>query len=169
MPPERAARRAGERGADEPRLADDLREEDAKVDAMSGHDARLSSPLRTLAVSGAVVTGLVALWLFSVVAAVLPARDPQHVPMWAGVATALLGYAALTLVFLSGRSRSAWLRSAVYWGAVGTIAFGAYVAYAMIQAQRTGAAFEGYLLLMGAILAVQGVCTLAYALNARAS
>jgi hypothetical protein len=88
--------------------------------------------------------------------------------MWAGVATALLGYAALTLVFLSGRSRSATLRSAVYWGAVGTIAFGAYVAYAMIQAQRTGAVFEGYLLLLGAILAVQGGCTLAYAVITRA-
>jgi len=136
---------------------------------MSGHAARFYSPLRTLAVSCAVVTGLVALWLFSVVAAVLPARDPQRVPTWAGIATALLGYAALTLVFLVRRSRSEWLRSAVFWGAIATIAFGAYLVYAMIQAERTGASFEGYLLLMGAILAAQGVCTLAYAATTRPS
>jgi len=123
-----------------------------------------SLPLGILVVAGALATGLIALWLCFVVVVVLPARDPQRIGPWSGIALACFAYAACTLRFVARGPRSPWLPSAVYWGSVAAIAFGAYEIYAMVTAARSGAHFEGYLLVMGAVLAAQGLCALAYTL-----
>ena len=136
--------------------------------APAGLAESLGSPLRALATLGAVATGFVALWLFFVVVAVLPVRDPRHVPMWAGIATAFLGYAVLTLVFVARRARPAWLVAIVCLGSVAAIAFGGHEIDTVIKDVRAGVAFEGYLLLMGAVLVAHGACTLAYTAVTRA-
>jgi hypothetical protein len=128
-----------------------------------------SSPLRLLVVGGALALGLIALWLCFVVVAVLPARDPRHVPMWTGIAAAFLGYALVTLLFVVRGPRPAWLPWAVVACSLAALAFGGYAVVSMLRAGDTGARFEGYLLLMGAILAAQGACALAYTALASAS
>ena len=123
---------------------------------------RFAALLKPLVVAGAIATLLVALWLCFVIVAVLPSRDPARVPSWAGIAAAFFAYAALTLAFVARGPRPLWLGTAVYWGSVAAVAFGAYEIYAMAWAERTGAHFEGYLLLMGVILVAQGLCASAY-------
>ena len=122
-----------------------------------------SFPLKLLVVAGALATGLVALWLWFVVVAVLPSRDPQRAGLWSGIAAAFFAYAALSLVFAVRGPRPPWLRSAVVLGSLAALGFGGYEILAMARAARAGAHFEGYLLLMGAILAAQGLCAFAYA------
>jgi len=138
---------------------------------LSAHDVRpapgallasVAPTLQTLVTLGAVATGLTALWLCFVTLEVLPARDPHHIPMWAGIATALLGYAALTLGFVARRPQSSGFAVAVAVSSLGAMAFGAYAVIDVVQAMRTGASFEGYLLPMGVIFVASGACTLAY-------
>lgn len=122
--------------------------------------SRFSLPLKGLLLSGAAATGLIALWLYFVVAVVLPARDPGHVGMWAGIATAFLAYALLTLAFVVRGPRPAWLPWGVGAFSLAAVAFGGIEVADMVRAPDGH--FEGYLLVMGAILAAQGLCALAY-------
>ena len=121
---------------------------------------RLASPFRMLVLAGALAIGLTALWLGYVVTVVLPARDADHIPLWTTVAIAFLVYALLTLLFVVRGARPVtlpWLVAALSLAAVG---IGGHLLLAMAHAD--GDHFEGYLLLMGAILAAQGVCALGY-------
>lgn len=119
-----------------------------------------SLPLRLLVVAGALATGSMALWLCFVVTVVLPSRDPQHMGLWSGMAATFFAYAALTLLFVVRGARPAWLPWAVAAFSVGALGFGGNLVATMA---RAGEHFEGYLLLMGAILVTQGLCALAYA------
>jgi len=115
--------------------------------------------LRTPVLLGALATGLIALWLFFVAAVVVPARDPGHIGMWAGIATTFLAYALLTLAFVVRGPRPAWLPWAVGTFSLAAVSFGGIEVVDMVRAPD--GRFEGYLLLMGAILAAQGLCALA--------
>ena len=128
---------------------------------MGTFERAFSRLLRGLVLAGAIGTGMIALWLCFVIVAVLPSRDPGRIPLWAGIAAAFLAYAALTLLFVLRAPRPPWLRGAVLWGSVAAVVFGACEIRAMVHAE-TGARFEGYLLLMGAILFAQGLCALAH-------
>lgn len=121
-----------------------------------------SLPLKLLVAAGALATGSIALWLCFVAVVVLPSRDPQHVGLWSGVAAAFLAYAAVTLLFVVRGARPGWLPWAVAACSLGALAFGGRLVAGMVHAADTGEHFEGYLLLMGAILAAQGLCALAY-------
>ena len=123
---------------------------------------RFSLPLKFLLACGAAATGLIALWLFTVVTTVLPRHDPAHVPMWTGFAIGFLAYAALTLAFVVRGPRPALLPAAVAVLSLAAIAFGGYAAWSMLAAADNGGHFEGYLLVMGVVLAGHGLCGLAY-------
>jgi len=118
-----------------------------------------SLPLRIMVTAGALATGMIALWLCFVILAVLPSRDPERIPLWAGIAAVFFAYATLTLLLAVRGPRPSWLRGAVGCASLAAMAFGAYEIHDMAQA---GAHFEGYLLLMGAFLAAQGACAFAY-------
>ena len=124
---------------------------------------RFSFPLKALLACAGLATALVALWLFMVITVVLPARDPAHVPMWTGFALGFLAYAGLTLAFVLRGPHPALLPALVVVLSLGAMAFGGYAIASMIAAANSGAHFEGYLLLMGVILAGHGLCALAYA------
>lgn len=122
----------------------------------------LSSALRLLLALGALATGGIALWLFMVVSVVLPVRDPAHVGMWTGLALGFLCYAGLSLALVLSGERPAWLPWMVGVLSLGAVGFGGYAIAGMLRAADAGGHFEGYLLLMGAVLAGHGLCALAY-------
>ena len=123
---------------------------------------RFSFPLKALLTCAALATGVIALWLFTVVSTVLPRHDPAHVPMWTAFAIGFLAYAGLTLLLVVRGPRPILLPVAVVALSLVAIAFGGYAVSSMLAAAGNGVRFEGYLLLMGLVLAGHGLCALAY-------
>jgi hypothetical protein len=121
---------------------------------------RFALPLRAILALASLATAGMAVWLFYVIAFVLPARDPAHVPMWLGMAIAYLAWAALSWAFLVAGPRHAVLRIAGPLGAALAMAWG----LALVAGGLRAAHFEGYLLLMGAVLVVHGLAAIAYLL-----
>jgi hypothetical protein len=117
-------------------------------------------PLRLLTVGAGLTTGLIAIWLLFVLAMVMPARDPERIPMWSAIAAAMSIYAALTLGFAAGTSAKAWIRVVIGGMSMLAVVAGAYGIAAMLTAK--GRAFEGYVLVMGIVLVVHGSSALAY-------
>jgi hypothetical protein len=115
----------------------------------------LALPLRGLLALASLATLVVALWLLLVTAFVLPSRDPARIPMWTAVAIGLLLYSGLCLVHLGGPPRAATLRRAVFLLSLPAIAAGLYAVFATLQADARH--FEGYLVVMGVIVAGHGV------------
>jgi hypothetical protein len=134
----------------------------------ASHGAPLAHPLspgpsallvRSALAAATLATAAVAVWLLVVSRTVLPASDPPHVTQWTLTAAGFLGYAALTGVFVLRGARTHWLVPAVALGSLAAIAFGAWGVTSTLGAAH----FEGYLLVMGVILAGHGLCALAWA------
>ena len=100
---------------------------------------------------------LVALWLFFVIARVLPGRDPAHISLWRTVARGLLLYSGLCTGYLAAGPRVVVLRWSVLLLSVAAIAAGVFAMAATIHVANTGGHFEGYLVLMGLIVSGHGV------------
>jgi hypothetical protein len=114
-----------------------------------------------LVILGAAACGLVAAWLFLVAATVVPRQDPSRVGFWNTVGLAFLGFAILTATFirLHRRSRVAtWTAGIV---SVGAVVAGGWLAIPMLLSPGH---FEGYVVLMGSILAGQGAVVIAHTL-----
>ena len=108
----------------------------------------------------AIATGLIALWLFFVTAAVLPVRDPQRVGTWAALASGLVIYAGCTLWLVLRGARPLWVPWCVTALSLIEVPVGAY----MLREALTAAPghFEGYLVVMGLVQATHGALALAY-------
>jgi hypothetical protein len=119
---------------------------------------RFAPPFRAILVLCSLATAGMGLWLFWVIAFVLPARDPAHIPLWLGIAIAYLAFAALSWAYLVAGPRQPVLRIAAPAGAVLAVAWG----LGLIVTCARAAHFEGYLLLMGAALVVHGLAAIAY-------
>jgi hypothetical protein len=114
-----------------------------------------------LVILGAGACGLVAAWLFLVAATVVPRQDPSRVGFWNIVGLGFLGFAILsaTYVRLYRRSRVAtWTAGIV---SVGAVVAGRWLAISMLLSPGH---FEGYVVLMGSILAGQGAVVIAHTL-----
>jgi len=116
-----------------------------------------SLPLKVMLAVASLMTLAVAAWLASVIAFVLPVRDPMHIPLWTGVAIGFLLYSALCIAYLILGARLRWLRTAVLLLSLAAIALGVYAIVQTAQVSAKGGHFEGYLLLMGLILAGHGL------------
>lgn len=121
-----------------------------------------SLPLKILVALASVITVLVALWLFTVIAWVLPAHDPARIPLWTGVAVGFLVYSGLCIAYLVLGPRLWPLQAVVLILSVVAIGLGVYGVVQMVQAAASGRHFEGYLLLMGLILAGHGIVAFTY-------
>ena len=119
-------------------------------------------PMKMLLFAAASSTVLMAMWLSWVVLYVLRARDPAHLPQWRIVAAAFLAYGALTFAFLIRGRRPAWLRVTMLALSVVAIALGVWGVTTMIQVGQRGGHFEGYIVLMGVLLAGHGLAALGY-------
>jgi hypothetical protein len=112
------------------------------------------------------VTVGVALWLLWVTAVVLPARDPAHIPMWRTVAACFLAYGALSWAAVAAGRSHPPIRWAMGVTSVVAIVLGLYGIADAIRRAGPGGDFEGYILMMGFILAGHGLVGLLHALRA---
>lgn len=132
------------------------------ADALAHQFDSYSLAFKAMLAFATVATVLVALWLFYVIARVLPLRDPAHIPMWRTVAFGFLAYSGLCLTYLVVGPRYTALRWSVLFLSVVAVALGAYGIISMLRVASTGGHFEGYLVLMGLILGGHGVTAIVY-------
>jgi hypothetical protein len=151
--------------------AHDAEEDVVRRFGTSGEFARpfdkLAVPFRYLLGFASLATVGVALWLFRVIAFVLPARDPLHIPMWRTVAACFLAYSALSWAYLLRGPRNPLLRWLVLAPSVAAIGLGFYGSITMIRTAGAGGHFEGYIVLMGLILVAHGLCAIVYTILTR--
>jgi hypothetical protein len=121
-------------------------------------------PVELALAMASLLTAAAAVWLVSVSMSVLPERDPAHVRFWQTVAAALLAFVAAGLAYLRPGHRRAFERVSL--AALGVIAAGLGLGAVVREAGvgRSGGHFEGYLLLLGAVVAAHGVAALFVAL-----
>jgi len=117
-----------------------------------------SLPLRVMLGLASLMTLAVAAWLASVIAFVLPRHDPARIPMWTGIAFGFVIYSGLCVAYLILGARARTLRAIVLVLSLAAIGLGGYAVAQMVWAQHGH--FEGYLLLMGLILAGHGLIAL---------
>lgn len=136
-----------------------------RVSAFARQYDRPARAFRFLLGFASLATVGVALWLFWVIAFVLPTRDPLHIPMWRIAAVCFLAYGALSWVYLLRGPRSAVLRWLVLTLSVAAIGLGLYGIVTMIRSAGAGGHFEGYIVLMGLILGGHGWCAVVYTIR----
>jgi hypothetical protein len=124
----------------------------------------LAVSLNLLLILASLATAGVALWLFWVTSTVLPTHDPAHIPMWRGVALCFLAYSALSCICVAAGQGNPPLRWAVGVTSLAAVALGLYGVGDMFRRASTGGDVEGYILLMGIILAGHGITGLLHAL-----
>jgi hypothetical protein len=112
-----------------------------------------------------VKTALIALCAFTLVAtgsltlSLLILQPPgANQQRWLPLAAAIIAQGGLTLIVVAGRTGGDRVRWLVVAGAAAVMWLGAASAYAAVHATH----FEGYALVLGSALAVQGVVTLAF-------
>ena len=132
------------------------------ADALAHQFDRYSLVLKLLFAFASAVTVLVALWLFWVIARVLPMRDPGHIALWRTVALAFLAYSGLCLTYLVVGPRVLALRWTVLMLSTVAIGLGAWGIVKMIRIGQSGGHFEGYIVLMGLILIGHGAVAILY-------
>jgi hypothetical protein len=133
-----------------------------QADRFARASDRFAGLLRLLLGFSSLATAGVALWLFWVIAVVLPARDPLHIPMWRIAAVGFLAHSALSWAYLLRGPRNPLLRWLLLALSVAAIGLGLYGVVTMIRTAGAGGHFEGYIVLMGLILGGHGWCAVAY-------
>jgi hypothetical protein len=77
---------------------------------------------------------------------------------WFPIAAVIVAQGALTLITVAGRSPRAWMVWLLVAGAAALMWLGAAWAYATVH----GSHFEGYALVLGSFLVIQGAATIAH-------
>ena len=129
---------------------------------------RSMPPLAVLLLLASLATAGVGLWLCSIIALVLPARDPAHIPMWRAIAVSFIAYSALTWGCLATGARRGLLRGSLLVASVAALGLGLYGVVDMVRRASRGGDFEGYIVLMGLILSGHGLVAATYSLVAGA-
>ena len=126
-------------------------------------EGRVAS-LSLLLVLASLATAAVALWLFWATTTVLVSQDPAHIPMWRGIAACFLAYSALSIACVTTGRRSMPLPWMLGIASLAAVGLGVYGLCHMLRRAAAGGDFEGYILLMGAVLAGHGLVGLLNAL-----
>lgn len=121
---------------------------------------RARSFARMLVVVASLGTLAMAAWLGAVILWVLPAHDPERLPLWSKIAVGLVAYGVLGLVALARHERFPWIDSIARIASVAACGAGTLVVASMVQAPP--GPFEGYLLVMGIWIVFHGVALLAH-------
>jgi len=129
---------------------------------VAGRFDRFVLPFRLILLVASLATLVVGAWLIFVITVVLPARDPGHIAFWRLVALGFFAYAGLTWACLLRGPREPWLRFGVLAASTVAIGAGIYGIASAVHRADAGGHFEGYLVLMGVILAAHGLSAVAY-------
>jgi hypothetical protein len=116
--------------------------------------------LDTVVAGIAVASGLTAAWLLFVIATVLPSRDPNGRLGWTVFALVLIGFVTLTAAYLVRRPRTRGLRTSVSAAALIAVMTGGYI---LVTALSETDHFEGYLVVIGAVVLAHGAAVLLHA------
>ena len=119
------------------------------------------SRLRRSLALAALATALAGAWLTFVVMTVLPARDPSHSRLWSSVATGCFLFSFMAGVCARSPALTIAARLALFVASSLVLAAGVYGIESMLRAPA--ARFEGYVLILGAILAISGAIGLCFA------
>ncbi|HWK10208.1 MAG TPA: permease prefix domain 1-containing protein [Vicinamibacterales bacterium] len=119
--------------------------------------------LGSLLVAACAATIAIAVWLTVVSIAVLPARDPSHTVLWQIVAAAFGAYGLAAAGYVIFGFERALFRRLLSIMSVAASAGGGYILAMTIRTARAGGAFEGYLLVIGAVLSANGLIAVIYA------
>ena len=114
-----------------------------------------------LVILGAAACGLVAAWLFLVAATVVPRQDPSRVGFWNAVGLGFLGFAILSATYALPQRPSRVATWTAGIASVGAVVAGGWLAIPMLLSPGH---FEGYVVLMGSVLAGQGAVVIAHTL-----
>jgi len=134
---------------------------------LAGQFDRFDLPFKLLLLFASVATVGVGLWLLWVITYVLPWRDPTHIAMWRTVALCFLAYSGLCGGYLVAGPRNVPLRLTVLSVSLVAIGLGLYGVVGMIRQGVEGGHFEGFVVLMGLILAGHGLSAFVHALLTR--
>ena len=115
------------------------------------------STIDQVALLAALGSSLVGAWLLVVTRTVLSSGDPGMIGIWTVAAVGFLAYAVFTVLLVLRDGRSPSLRWSAVALSVVAVAIGGYLIASMLAATE---AFEGYLLLMGLVLAGHGAVVL---------
>jgi hypothetical protein len=124
---------------------------------------RTWTPLDIVVVLAGAACALVAIWLLTVVATVLPDRDPGGIPGWALFAAGLLGYVGLTIARLRGAADRRWGTLTIVASGLAVIVGGSILVDALARTTD----FEGYLVVIGASVFGLGIAMLAREITGR--
>lgn len=122
---------------------------------------------RTLLLVASFVSALVSVWLIAVIALVLPARDPAHIPMWIGIAAGFLGLAVLGRACVTKGAGHRALRGSLLAASIVAMGSGFYAIGEMVEREERGLDSEGYIVLTGMILVGHGATGIAYLRSSR--
>lgn len=125
---------------------------------------RFALPFKALFLMASLATVGVGLWLFWVIAVILPAHDSAQIPMWRAVAVCFLVYSALSWAYLVRGPRNAVLRWTMLAASVVAMGLGLYGVAQMGWRAFAGADVEGYIVLMGLLLGGHGLVAIVYTL-----
>lgn len=130
---------------------------DPKV--LAYHLRRHTMVLRFLLLAASAASFVVFLWLVSVVLFLLPGRNDDQIPFWSFVALGFLLYALITWLYL--HRPDVWVvRVGLSIAAVLAFATGVYAIVTQEIKASHGGDWEGYIFLMGLILAGHSVLLL---------
>ena len=105
-------------------------------------------------VLAAIASAVTAAWLLFVILTVLPSRDPDSIPGWTIFSIGLLAFVALTSNEVRADVPSQPAQVAFMLASVVAIVIGAWILLVSISAS---VGFEGYLVVIGAVVLFHGI------------
>jgi hypothetical protein len=132
------------------------------VEQFASQFERFALPFKLLLLAASIATVGVALWLFWVIAVMLPEHDAAHIPMWRTVAICFLFYSALSGAYLVSGPRHARLRWAMLGTSIAAVGLGLFGVVQMAMRALSGADVEGYIVMMGFLLCGHGLVAIIY-------
>jgi hypothetical protein len=133
------------------------------VDPFASQFERFALPFKVLLRMASIATVGVALWLFWVIAFMLPGRGAAQIPMWRTIAVGFLFYSALSWGYLVRGPRHAILRWTLVAASIAAMGLGLFGVIQMVMRALAGVDVEGYIVMMGLLLCGHGLVAIIYA------
>lgn len=118
----------------------------------------MTGPTRRMATITTIGTALIAAWLAFVLIAVVPARDPDRIGVWAAIAAVTIATVAASGLYLASGTTAGRRRGAAAVAAVAALVVGGWLIAIMVTASG---AVEEYVVVIGGWLVIHALASLA--------